>query len=36
MVRVMTSVGASEADATGAAIDLAARTADRLAEYVPE
>ena len=36
MVRVMTSVGDSEADATLAAIDLAAQTADQLAEFVPE
>ncbi len=36
MVRVMTGVGESEADATGAAIDLAAQTADKLSAYVPE
>jgi exosortase D (VPLPA-CTERM-specific) len=36
MVRIMTSVGSSEADATQAAIDLAAQTADKLAEFVPE
>ena len=36
MVRVMTSVGGSERDATGAAVDLAARTADALPQYVPE
>ncbi|MCY7348750.1 MAG: EpsI family protein [Pyrinomonadaceae bacterium] len=36
MVRVMTSVGNSEADATRAAIDLAAQAADQLAEFVPE
>jgi len=36
MVRVMTSVGYSEPDATNAAIDLAAQTADRLDLYIPE
>ncbi|MGI8641468.1 MAG: exosortase C-terminal domain/associated protein EpsI [Pyrinomonadaceae bacterium] len=36
MVRVMTSVGSSEADATKAAADLAAQTADKLSEFVPE
>ena len=36
MVRVMTSVGSSETEATEAAIDLAARTADRLHEFIPE
>lgn len=36
MVRVMTSVGNSETDATGAAVDLAARTAERLDPFVPE
>ncbi len=36
MVRVMTSVGNSETDATKAAIDLASQTADRLSEYIPE
>jgi EpsI family protein len=36
MVRVMTSVGDSETEATKAAIDLAAQTADRLAAYIPE
>jgi EpsI family protein len=36
MVRVMTSVGYSETDATKAAIDLAAQTAERLSEYIPE
>ena len=36
MVRVMTSVGSSEAEATAQAIDLAAQTADKLAEFVPE
>ena len=36
MVRVMTSVGNSEAEATKAAIDLAAATADKLGEFVPE
>jgi hypothetical protein len=32
----MTSVGNSETDATKAAIDLAAQTAERLAAYIPE
>ena len=36
MVRVMTSVGGDEAKATAAAIDLAANTADKLADFVPE
>ncbi len=36
MARVMTSVGNSEAEATEAAISLAAQTADRLSEYIPE
>ena len=36
MVRIMTGVGYSEADATKAAIDLAARTAEQLREFVPE
>jgi len=36
MVRVMTSVGNSEAEATAAAIDLAARAADDLSKFVPE
>ena len=36
MVRVMTSVGNSETDATKAAIDLAAQTAERHAAYIPE
>lgn len=36
MVRVMTSVGDSETKATEAAIDLAAQTADKLSEFVPE
>ena len=36
MVRIMTSVGNSEADATEAAIDLAAQTADNLPAFVPE
>jgi len=36
MVRVMTSVGSSETEATEAAIDLAVRTADRLHEFIPE
>jgi EpsI family protein len=36
MVRVMTSIHGSEAEATGKAIDLSAQTADRLSEFVPE
>jgi EpsI family protein len=36
MVRVMTSVGGSETEATKAAIDLAAQTAERLPAFVPE
>ena len=36
MVRVMTSVGNSEADATRAAADLAAQTADNLSAFVPD
>lgn len=36
MVRIMTGVGYSEAEATEAAIDLAARTAERLHEFTPE
>lgn len=36
MVRVMTSVGNSETEATNAAVDLAAQTADRLSDFVPE
>ncbi|HLM59645.1 MAG TPA: EpsI family protein [Pyrinomonadaceae bacterium] len=36
MVRVMTSVGNSETEATQAAIGLAAQTADKLSEFVPE
>ncbi|HXG83359.1 MAG TPA: EpsI family protein [Pyrinomonadaceae bacterium] len=36
MVRVMTSVGNSETEATNAAIDLAAQAADRLSDFVPE
>ena len=36
MVRVMTSVGNSEAEATRAAADLAANTADQLSEFVPD
>jgi exosortase D (VPLPA-CTERM-specific) len=36
MVRVMTSVGGSEAEATIRAIDLAAHTADKLSDFVPE
>ena len=35
MVRVMTSVGDSETDATNAAVDLAAQTAERLDSFVP-
>lgn len=36
MVRVMTTVGHSEKEATVAAIDLAAHTAERLSKFVPE
>jgi len=36
MVRVMTSVGDSEAEATAKAIDLAAQTVAQLSEFVPE
>jgi EpsI family protein len=36
MVRIMTSVGNSEAEATAAAIELAAQTTDNLSEFVPE
>ncbi len=36
MVRVMTSVGNSETEATKAAIELAAQTADRLPDFVPD
>ena len=36
MVRVMTWIGNSEEDATAAAIDLAAQTAERLSKFVPE
>ncbi len=36
MIRVMTSVGNSEPEATEAAADLAARTADQLSEFVPD
>ncbi len=36
MVRVMTGVGNSEAEATKAAADLAAQTADNLSRFVPE
>jgi len=36
MVRVMTSVGGDERSATAAAVDLSARLADNLAEFVPE
>jgi EpsI family protein len=35
-VRVMTSVGGDEQSATNAAIDLSARLADNLSEFVPE
>ncbi len=36
MVRVMTSVGNSETEATQAANDLAAQTADQLSAYIPD
>ena len=36
MVRVMTSVGNSESEATKAAADLAANTADQLSDFVPD
>jgi EpsI family protein len=36
MVRVMTSVGDDEAEATQAAIDLSAQLADKLSEFIPE
>jgi EpsI family protein len=36
MVRVMTSVGYDEQEATKQAIDLAAQTADKLSEFIPE
>jgi hypothetical protein len=36
MIRVMTSVGGSEKDATDAAIDLSARVSERLSDYVPD
>jgi EpsI family protein len=36
MVRVMTSVGGDEQRATAAAIDLSARLADNLSEFVPD
>lgn len=36
MVRVMTSVGYNEQEATKSAIDLAAQTADKLSTFVPE
>ena len=36
MVRVMTAVGNNEAESTAAAIDLAARAADKLSDFVPE
>ncbi|CAN5362802.1 hypothetical protein BH10ACI1_BH10ACI1_02840 [soil metagenome] len=36
IVRVMTSVGNNEAEATKTAVDLSAQLADKLSEYVPE
>lgn len=36
MIRVMTSVGGDERSATNAAIDLSARLADALSEFVPD
>ena len=36
MIRVMTSVAGDEPRATAAAIDLSARLADNLGEFVPE
>lgn len=36
LVRVMTSVGNNEAEATAKAINLSAELADKLAEYIPE
>ena len=36
MVRVMTSVGNDEAEATKYAVDLSAQIADKLGEYVPD
>ena len=36
MVRVMTSVGNSESEATEAAVDLAAQTAQQLSEFIPD
>lgn len=36
MIRVMTSVGYDEAEATQAAIDLSAQLADKLPEFIPE
>jgi exosortase D (VPLPA-CTERM-specific) len=36
MVRVMTSVGGSEEEATKEAVDLAAQIAERLSEFVPD
>lgn len=36
MVRVMTSVGDNEAEATRAAIDLSAQIADKISDFVPE
>lgn len=36
MVRVMTGVGNSETEATNAAIDLAAQTADQLSAHIPD
>ena len=36
MIRIMTGVGYSETEATGAAVDLAARIAEGLHEFIPE
>ena len=36
MIRIMTSVGNSEEDATNAALDLAAQVSDSLDPFVPE
>jgi len=36
IARVMTVVGSSETEATNAAVDLAAQTADRLSDFVPD
>lgn len=35
MVRLMTSVGGSEKDATAAAVDFASQTADKLSDFLP-